>query len=190
MRACTSACGSTVSVLTKKKSFAWVPLRRSAAPPPPPPAPGRTCGTREEATLDRAGEGGDLDAGVVVAGALRDVRVVGGGERTHRLAVVARAHPRSLERGNHARAHGIRDGERQLHLAEVVPHANPRAVGETARPRIVRMHLERRSGVARRQATKGRGRALVRRWGDQGERIGRLVSAEAGQGRSVAIAEI
>src|SRR5262245_42433331 len=123
--------------------------RDSPPPPaggPPPASPSRTSCT----SLLRPGEGGDLDAGIVVAGALRDVRVVGGGERAHRLAVVARAHPRALERGDHAGPHGVGDHEGKVHLTEIVPHAHPLAVGEPADPRIVRVHFERRRGVARR----------------------------------------
>ena len=55
------------------------------------------------------------------------VGVVGGGERRDGLAVVARAHPRALEREHDTGRHGIGDPQREMDLAEAVPRASRRS---------------------------------------------------------------
>src|SRR5207253_3291251 len=87
-------------------------------------------------------DGGDLHACVVEARALCDVRVVRGTQRRDRLAVIARAEPRALQRADDTAGNDLRDEQRQVDLAEVVPHAHARAVGEAARLRVLRVHLE------------------------------------------------
>src|SRR6266700_486983 len=159
------------------------------------PAAGNRDPGREEKTAGTASgagglQGGHVHARVVVAGAAADIGVVARGQRRDDLTIVARAEPGALERGDHAPPHRLRDLEGQVHLTQIVPDAHDHAVPETARPRVVRMHLEGRRRVARRQPAEGGGGPLVRGGRDEDERVAVLERPEVWQPRAVLLVEI
>src|SRR5262249_52508387 len=136
-----------VTSLTVRRSPVAVPPARRRS------APRVDAATYDTSSVDHrrpvrvargpSGTGFDLPARVVVAGPFGDVGVVCGGERRDRLAVVACSHPCALGRGDDARRDLVGDAQRQMDLAEIVPDLHRDTVGEPARPRVVRMHLER-----------------------------------------------
>jgi hypothetical protein len=68
---------------------------------------GGTCDDRE--SVPNGQESGHLHPCVVEAGASRDVGVMAGAEGRDGLPVLTGAEPSALERGHHARPHGVRD---------------------------------------------------------------------------------
>src|SRR4030095_2063872 len=79
-------------------------------------------------------ERGHLDPRVVVAGAPAEVGVMARGEGGDGLAVVTGAHPRAVEAAHHSGTNGVGHLEGQVHLAQLVPHADHDAVLEAAGP--------------------------------------------------------
>ena len=126
--------------------------------------------------------GGDFDARVVVAGAAREVGVVAGAsaDTVWPLSLVLNQVPfqRAHDPGRDASviASGRWTSPRSFQTF------TRRAVGQAARARVRRVHLERRRPVARRRAAESRGGALVGGGRDQGQREGVSYGRKVGSG--------
>ena len=92
-------------------------------------------------------------------------------ERRYGLAVVAGGKPGALERRDDAARYRIADPERQVDLAEVVPHADAHSVSEAAGASVVGVHLERGYTVGHVEPAERGGDAAVGRRRDQGQRV-------------------
>src|SRR5207248_3829910 len=149
------------------------------------PPGGLGAGARRRAVL----RGLYLDPGVVEAGAIRDVRLVCGSERRHGLSVETGAQPGALLGAHHPGSHGRGDLQRQEYLSLIVPDLRQLSVLESPGSRILRMHLEHRCLIARRETAEGRGNALVGGWRDERQGIGRLQRPETRKRRAVASSE-
>ena len=121
-----------------------------------------------------------FDARVVEAGAFRDIGLVRRSERGDGLAIATRAQPRALLGADDAGPHGGCHTQRQEDLARIVPHSHSLAIGQCSGRRILGVHLEHRRVITCREASEGRGYALVRRRRDERQGISRCDRAIAG----------
>src|SRR5262249_22641094 len=98
-----------------------------------------------------------LDADIVVAGALAEVRApVRRHEGADRLAGRTGCDPGTLFRRHDPWRYGISDDQRQDHLAQFVVEAHALAASEIASGGVLRMHEERRCFTGRTAHTQQR----------------------------------
>jgi hypothetical protein len=105
----------------------------------------------------------DLDPRVIEAGSVGEIRLMRGSERRHGLAVRAGAKPCTLVRADHALAHAVGDPQREKHLAEIVPYLDGNPIGQSARARILGMHVEHRRRALGGEAAERGGDPLIGR---------------------------
>src|SRR5215469_6447693 len=126
---------------------------------------------------------------VVEAGAIGNVCLMRGSERGDGLSVTTRAQPGTLFGADDARAYVRSYAQWQDYFSEIVPDSHRLSIRQPSICRVLRVHLERRSGIARCETAKRRSNTLVRSRRDQCQWVARHERTVGGERCSVALAE-
>src|SRR5215475_5923470 len=130
-----------------------------------------------------------LDPSIVEASTIGNVSLMGGSERGDGLSVTTRAQPGTFFGADNARPYVRSYAQRQDYFSRIVPHSHRLSIRQPSMCRVVWVHLEHGSGIARRETAKCRSNTLVRSRCDQCERVARHERTVGGELSSVALAQ-